>query len=565
MADPTVAPVLSTPAANILEPQPLATVSTSDNRLSDEQLYIVYEIDKTVAEIRRCKYQRVALQFPDNMLVDAPRVYRTLRHTLMSQSLVEQEKDAGKSERDRNADATNVSQEPKEAHPVNLFILGDTSYGPCCIDEIAAEHADADVVIHYGRACLSPTARIPAVHIFTNRALPNEEKLVENFRKIYDFAQKIIIMADVIYQSHVHHLVTRLRGLGYTDIFETGVLHNPASAIPNRTIPAEVELDPAKLQEWRVFHLSHPPQALLLILSSRVASLHIYPVADDSNLQVDVIEASSRRALGRRYALLTSVSTVSIFGILINTLSVKDYQQMADHVKAQIEAAGKKSYTFVVGKLNAAKVANFSEVAAWVVIGCWESSLVDSTDFWRPLITPFELTLALQRDDQRVWTGEWSSDFDSALHRSSHSPKQTSPSLDHPNALQASLSHDSESDQDVLDGELESEPPEFDLRKGTYVSLSRPMATNASKSDRLDATVAYANNSRSNALTIRAKGGGLATTGGAPSPGADFLQTKRTWKGLGSDFQIAYEDVGGAIQEGRSGIARGYRNERSPG
>jgi diphthamide biosynthesis protein 2 len=51
------------------------------------------------------------------------------------------------------------------------------------------------------------------------------------------------------------------------------------------------------------------------------------------------------------------------------------------HVQDQILAAGKKSYTFVVGKVNAAKLANFSEVGGWVVIGCWESSLIESKDF----------------------------------------------------------------------------------------------------------------------------------------------------------------------------------------
>ena len=25
----------------------------------------------------------------------------------------------------------------------------------CCIDEVAAEHVNADLIIHYGRACLS--------------------------------------------------------------------------------------------------------------------------------------------------------------------------------------------------------------------------------------------------------------------------------------------------------------------------------------------------------------------------------------------------------------------------
>lgn len=36
------------------------------------------------------------------------------------------------------------------------FVMADTSYGSCCVDEVAAQHADADAIIHFGRSCLSP-------------------------------------------------------------------------------------------------------------------------------------------------------------------------------------------------------------------------------------------------------------------------------------------------------------------------------------------------------------------------------------------------------------------------
>ena len=64
-----------------------------------------------------------------------------------------------------------------------------------------------------------------------------------------------------------------------------------------------------------------------------------------------------------------------------------------------------------------------------------------------------------------------------------------------------------------------------------------------------------------NALIKRAKGD-LAAVGDEISPGAEFLHFKRTWKGLGSDFEIAYEDTdrvaGTTIEVGRNGTARGY-------
>lgn len=49
----------------------------------------------------------------------------------------------------------------------------------------------------------------------------------------------------------------------------------------------------------------------------------------------------------------------------------------------------------VVGKINPAKLANFSEIDVWTVIACTENTLMDSKEFFRPFITPFELAQAL--------------------------------------------------------------------------------------------------------------------------------------------------------------------------
>ena len=46
-----------------------------------------------------------------------------------------------------------------------LFILADSTFGSCCVDLIAAKHVNADLVIHYGRACLGHTS-INVLYIF---------------------------------------------------------------------------------------------------------------------------------------------------------------------------------------------------------------------------------------------------------------------------------------------------------------------------------------------------------------------------------------------------------------
>jgi diphthamide biosynthesis protein 2 len=59
----------------------------------------------------------------------------------------------------------------------------------------------------------------------------------------------------------------------------------------------------------------------------------------------------------------------------------------------------------------------------------------------------------------------------------------------------------------------------------------------------------------SKVLTRRAKGD-LVAVNGTVSPGAEYLRNQRTWQGLGSDF--AETEASQDIEEGRSGVARGY-------
>lgn len=572
------APILSTPDTRLLDATaPVASPHDSGPARSDEELAIIYDIERTLTEIRKGRWKRIALQFPDEMLPDAPRVFQLLSRGLQKKdskdisthanglASSDHAKETSKSEPDLVEPVSQLKindspseQEQEQEQPPKLYILADTSYGTCCVDEVAAEHVNADVVVHYGRACLSPTARLPVIYVFTHKPLPLEP-LVKAFRETYpDLTSKIIIAADVTYSDHVPAVYDRLVQEGYTNLFATSVVHDPSSAIPNRTVPEPVKDNPELLNEWQLFHISDPPTALLLTLSSRVAAIHIYPTGQSgSDPEVKPLQASTAAALRRRYAILTSLSTVPIFGILINTLSVKNYLHIVDHVKKQIAAAGKKSYMFVVGKLNAAKVANFSEIGGWVVIGCWESSLVDSKDFWKPLITPFELELALKSDANRIWTGAWRSDYQTILDAAQSS--QTDQDEHHGDSAPSGDDAAREVGEDES-SDFESAPPEFDLRRGQYVSHSRPMQDVAGYGSR-----STQSSSRSpgaaKALAKRAKGD-LATIGGTVSPGAEFLRSQRTWRGLGSDFDIRYDEDDQAdstlVVEGRKGIARGY-------
>ncbi len=582
-AQPTQAPVLSTPETNFSEdPTPLST-SANESKLNDEELWKVYEISRAAKEIREGGYKRVALQFPDGMLRDAPRVYKKLEEEIKRLSAVEIRNQPSGPDIDSNTSQpsaggdftkeTRVEDEKaqdlkdektsgRQEERVRLYVLADTSYGSCCVDEIAAEHVDAGVVVHYGRSCLSPTSRLPVIYVFTSRDLDIAD-VVSTFEDTFSGKEeKVVLMADIIYHSHIPAIHAALLEKGYTNVVAPEIIHNPESSIPNRKLPEVIGKE--ELKGFKLFHVSDPPQALLLALSSRVSDFYIYPTTTTTTTgkgqggKREALCANSARALRRRYGVIISLSSTPIFGILINTLSVKSYLSTATALQSLIASAGKKSYTFVVGKVNSAKIANFSEIGGWVVVGCWESSLVEGADFYRPVITPFELGLCLAGDDKRIWDGSWWGGFGDMGERVAASQSQSQNPTSEEELEGRQNGGGKQEDKEAgggEDSEEESEPPEFDLRTGRYVSNSRPMrGTTISKPPESGS----GENGASKQLTRRVKGD-LAVINGTVSPGAEYLRSMRTWTGLGSDFENGEQEAGATIEEGRTGIARGYR------
>ncbi|KAF7556478.1 hypothetical protein G7046_g6302 [Stylonectria norvegica] len=513
-------PVLSTPDDDFLD---LAAAQVeSKSTLSDDALRSTYEIARTAGEIRAGAWRRIGLQFPDFMLVDASRVVEALQLEL-------------------------VPTEDDDAKR-RIYILADSSYSACCVDEVAAEHVSADVVVHYGRTCLSPTSRLPVIYVYTSHKLDYDVTTAEFEKEFGDKDARVVVMADLTYHNHVEEVVKRLNEKGYANVVGTDVVRDPSGLIPNRRILGEPQ-DDEFWKPYALFHISDPPASLLLALQCRFASLHILSTPSSS---APTLENSTMRTAGmlrRRFAKVLTLASAGVVGILVNTLSVANYLASIDILRAKIARAGKKSYTIVVGKLNPAKLANFAEIEGWVVVGCWESGLIEEdSGYWRPVVTPFEMEVALISVEERVWGGEWWG----GIEKLKLEDVVEEPSRAHDNQLDDAEQLVEEEVDGGVEGD-ESAPPEFDLRTGKLVSHSRPMrlAVRSAPTKEMETE----QDKKSGALVKRIIGE-LASINGVASPGAEYLRSNRTWQGLGGDFD---NETSTLVEEGRGGIARGYQ------
>nr|XP_020444016.1 2-(3-amino-3-carboxypropyl)histidine synthase subunit 2 [Monopterus albus]XP_020444017.1 2-(3-amino-3-carboxypropyl)histidine synthase subunit 2 [Monopterus albus] len=463
-----------------------------------EKLEELYQIMKTCDFIRQNRFETVALQFPDELLVDAVAIAEEIR---------------------RNCNA-------------KPFILGDTSYGSCCVDETAAEHVGADCMVHYGSACLSPSKRLPLMYVFEKRPL-DVEKCASAFRGLYpDKQSHTVILYDVNYSHAINDLLALLSPEYPNLVASELAVEGEQFCIPgwdktqhNDTFLSQQDNNQIIYQFGRRFSLksgSSITDSSMFYIGQEGATLRNFMMTWNrcSFCYFDPVTGKGRaesvsisRALMKRYYTIERAKDAKVVGILVGTLGVAEYLTIIQQLKKTICRAGKKSYMFAMGKPTVPKLANFPEIDVFVLIACPENSLLDSSDFYRPVVTPFEMEVACNK--KREWSEEYVTDFRHLLPGGqSHVPLADQPE-----------DNDDENDVSLITGALRSRSLTSEPAESSYCS-----------------SVVHRNEMLTRDNTNSA---------------ASFL-AERSWRGL--EQKVGETPVVKAV-EGRRGIAIAYEEE----
>lgn len=375
-----------------------------------------YEIDRVAGFISARGFRRVALQLPDELLKDSTRIVAALHEKLRSFKQLH----AGS-----NGDAKDVK----------LYVMADTMYGNCCVDEVGASHANADCVIHYGRTCFSPTSTLPAFLVLGKAAL-DVALCAQKLREYTIKAGKPLL---VLYGLEYAHAIREIEAsvgaqaldVHYADIMSPiitppdtfssmneqpelsdGQCANSCYAEENNAaycIGGLTWLLPVgrRMEDYLIFYVgSDDPAFANILMTYNACEIVRYDAAED--LLVNDF-SQQKRILKRRYFLIEKAKDANIIGILVGTLGVAGYLHMIHQMKDLITRAGKKAYTFVMGRPNPAKLANFPECDVFIYVSCAQTALLDSKEFLAPVITPFEAMIAFGRGSE--WTGAYVTEF----------------------------------------------------------------------------------------------------------------------------------------------------------
>lgn len=472
--------------------------STSESIVEGLQL-----VDKILHEPNQDFLCRVALQFPDFLLVDSAEVCWKMEEAILT--IV----------------AKQSNKPREEIMPPLVFLLGDTTYGACCVDTVAAQHLRADWIVHYGPACLTTFSNHASIsHVFGRAESFDIDQCVATvLPKLQSCEQQqLIILYDTVYSHFMDSLLTKFLEQSPSDTkFVLGQLPRNSEAaiaaqahyttaccddgesskdsdkvccralqstniVQNENVLPNNERPPLVIGGLQIF--LHPNDSIhnyiilyvgernsegnshlknVLLRCSTSDNIHspkdfwLYDPVEQT-LQTEASTSFCKRQLQQRYVQIQKAKVARIFGIVVASLTLDRFKLVISRIEEML--SGRCYYTLAVGKINPSKLANFGEVDCFVLVACPDTLLLNPQDFHVPIVTPFELSIALGFHE---WDGFYSLDFTDFLSFCK-SDSNDSPTNDQ-----------NKSSKDTLpvmeDSSSSDDEPYFDMTTGRVVCL----------------------------------------------------------------------------------------------
>ena len=319
--------------------------SALDSTLCEDDFSFIYEIQRCIDIIRRESYKRIALQFPDCLMGDSYRVLELLKCSAEESSLGDSE----------------------------FFILGDTSYGSCCVDEVAAEHVEADHIIHYGSSCLSPPSRIPVTYVFGHLEMDVQACVDEICRLCErESGAGVVVFYDVRYSyriDEVKGLVGDLIANGSLTFSELRIPEGAASQGKPHEEEKEMEtMVSGCVRNGRVFKEPEGDRVIAFYVGDEGLGLNNLMMTYNQykfysfNPKTNAFREENigvNKQLMKRFLMVQKVKDAEIVGIVCGTLGMKDYLKVINGLKQMLNQAGKKTYTFVIGETECCQISKF--------------------------------------------------------------------------------------------------------------------------------------------------------------------------------------------------------------
>jgi diphthamide biosynthesis protein 2 len=289
------------------------------------------------------------------------------------------------------SDAADLYAEINKAIPdLDLYLTADSTYGSS-VDDVSALHVDGKLLVYFG-SDMSVSGSMPVV-VCPRRAVLDipavASALREEFTKVLAGNDKNVLL---LVEPAYFHLIVEIEEAFRAMIPSIIVGKVPACADPKNWM-VEKDLRATIASQYDLIGSMLVPKDIVVddlvvcIISDKRDQI-VNSCLRYSNNDVVCYSPAEQRIFSNKGVVLqeyrerflgvSRVKDASVIGLIVGSmgLSGQVIQVTVARLQALIQAAGKTSYCFVMGRLNESKLRNFPEVDVFCLVANDDTALI---------------------------------------------------------------------------------------------------------------------------------------------------------------------------------------------
>ncbi|KFY86420.1 hypothetical protein V498_07511 [Pseudogymnoascus sp. VKM F-4517 (FW-2822)] len=325
-----------------------------------------FEIHKTIHRIRTNGSTKVALQMPEGLLLFA----------------------------------TTISDILTQFCPgIETVIMGDVTYGACCIDDYTARALGCDLLVHYAHSCLIPVdvTKIKTLYVFVDISIDTAH-LLATLTRNFAAGKTIAMVGTIQFNATLHGVRAPLEAAGFK------VLIPQISPLSKGEI---LGCTSPKLDADGVDYILYLGDGRFHLESAMIhnPSIHAYRYDPYSRrLTRELYDHAEMHGLRR--SAIHAAKSAKKWGLILGSLGRQGNPHTMSMIEKMLDERGIPYIYLLLSEIFPGKLAMMEEVECWVQVACPRLSIDWGYAFPRPLLTPYEALIVLGEKEDWKKSGD---------------------------------------------------------------------------------------------------------------------------------------------------------------
>lgn len=280
---------------------------------------------------------------------------------------------------------------------VETVVMGDVSYGACCIDDYTARALDCDFIVHYAHSCLVPIdiTQIKVLYIFVTINI-DEQHLINTIKKNFDPKVELAIFGTIQFNPTIHSVKYKLE-------------HDPAHPIyltPPQISPLSkgevLGCTSQRLDKQKFSGMIYVGDGRFHLESSMIHNPEIPAYRYDPYLRKFTREYYDQKEMitVREDAIKTASRSKKI-GLILGALGRQGNNATLDKLEIKLKSRGIQVVKIILLEIFPQKLSMFDDIDSFIQVACPRLSIDWGYAFNKPLLTPYEAMVMMEED--RKW------------------------------------------------------------------------------------------------------------------------------------------------------------------